>query len=164
MAKIRASAERVVDVEPDRVWAGLTDYEGARRRILTENYVDYHVEQGPNGAVTLVYRLRAGGREREYHMAVEQTAPKRTLRERDEGSSYTTVWTLQWLGPGQHTRVRLASEWESRASGINGFFERTFAPLGVRRIHRETLARLGQLLDDRQPVITAPVQQEPSGA
>ena len=163
MAKIRASADYIIDAEPDVVWAALTDYSGLRKRMLPDNYQDFHTEPGPSGGVTLVYRLRAGGRERGYRMAVEEAAPGRELRERDEASSFTSVWTLRWLGPGQHTRVRLASEWDSRASGINGFFERTFAPLGVRRIYHEQLARLGQLLDDRQKAITAPTL-ESSGA
>jgi hypothetical protein len=48
-------------------------------------------------------------------------------------------------------RVRLSSEWESRASGVNGFFERRFAPMGVQRLHQETLVRLGQILRAQEP-------------
>ncbi len=46
MARIRARAERIIDAEPVDVWAALTDFDGARQRILPENYLDYHVERG----------------------------------------------------------------------------------------------------------------------
>lgn len=152
MARIRATAERIVDAEPGAVYAVLTDYSGGRRKMLPENYLDYSVvEADGDGAATLSYRLRAGGRERGYRMRVTPETGGRALVERDEGSSYTTRWTLTQLGPGAHTRVRVETEWESRAKGMAGFFERRFAPLGVRRIEQETLARLGQLAQGRQP-------------
>ncbi|HEX8997681.1 MAG TPA: SRPBCC family protein [Ktedonobacterales bacterium] len=154
MSKIRAQAERIFDAPPATVWSALTDYAGARAQILPENYLDYHAEpdSGANG-VTLVYRLRAGGRERGYHMRVEESRPEHVLTEHDQGSSYTTWWQVERVGSGDHTRVRLISEWESRAKGIGGFFERCFAPLGVRRIHQETLVRLGRLMREHQPAI-----------
>ncbi|CAM5567026.1 hypothetical protein SDIAM103S_05117 [Streptomyces diastaticus subsp. diastaticus] len=42
-------------------------------------------------------------------------------------------------GPGAH---RL-----ERAGGIGGFFERTFAPKGLARIHDQTLAKLAAALE-----------------
>lgn len=155
MTRIRARAERIIDAEPADVWAALTDYEGARRRMLPENYLDFHAERGESGEgeayATLTYRLRAGGRERGYRMQVEAPTPGAMLIERDQLSSFTTRWRLERVGPGAHTRVRLSSEWESHASGPAGFFERSFAPLGVARIHRETLVRLGHLMRERSP-------------
>ena len=152
MSRIYARAERIVDAEPADVWGALTDYTSVRPQILPKNYADYHVDRGDSGGeATLTYRLRAGGRERAYRMQVEETTPGRLLTERDQASTFTTRWLLERVGPGAHTRVHLVSEWESRAKGISGFFERTFAPLGVRRIYQETLVRLGQLMRERQP-------------
>lgn len=151
MSRIYARAERIIDAEPADVWAALTDYANTRPQALPENYSDYHAEHGESGnGATLTYRLRAGGRERAYRMQVDETTPGRLLTERDQASTFTTRWLLERVGPGAHTRVHLTSEWESRAKGASGFFERQFAPLGVRRIHQETLVRLGQLMRERQ--------------
>jgi uncharacterized protein YndB with AHSA1/START domain len=157
MPRIHAGAERIIDAEPADVWAALTDYSGARAQMLPDSYRNYQVERDVNGAdgagVTLSYVLHAGGRERGYRMQVEETTPGHALVERDLASTYTTHWLVERVGPGSHARVRLSSEWESRAKGVPGFFERRFAPLGVRRIHQETLVRLGQLMRKRQPAI-----------
>lgn len=154
MTRIRARAERIIDAAPSNVWAILTDFTVARPQMLPGNYEEYHAEvNDSSGVVTLVYRLRAGGRERAYHMRVEETTPGRVLTERDQASTYTTRWLIERVGPGEHTRVSLTSEWESRAKGVAGFFERCFAPLGIQRIHQETLVRLGRLMRERQPAI-----------
>lgn len=151
MTRIHARAERIIDAEPEVVWAALTDYANTRARILPANYLDYHAERGVDGvSATLTYRLRAGGRERAYCMDVEEATPGQLLVERDQTSTFTTRWLVERIGPGQHTRIRLASEWESRARGVNGFFERQFAPMGIRRIHQETLLRLGRALREER--------------
>ena len=151
MTRIQAAAERIIDAEPGDVWAALTDYD-ARTQILPENYESFTVERDPAGGdAVLAYTLHAGGRRRDYRLEVVETAPGSELTERDLGSTYTTHWHVERVGPGRHTRVRLVSEWESRAKGMGGFFERRFAPQGVRRIHQETLVRLGQLMRGRQP-------------
>jgi len=147
MSRIHASAERIIDAEPSAVWAAITDYNGKRPQFLPEKYREYRVERSPDGQDTVLsYTLHAGGRERPYQMQVEAATPGELLVERDLASTYTTHWQVERVGSGAHARVRLSSEWESRASGINGFFERRFAPMGVQRLHQETLVRLGQLL------------------
>jgi hypothetical protein len=148
---MHASAERIVDAEPSSVWSVITDFSGSRPQMLPENYQGYNVERGADGAgPVLSFTLRAGGRERAYRMQVEVVTAGQELFERDLASTYTMRWLVERVGPGAHTRVRLSSDWESRASGVNGFFERRFAPLGVRRIHQETLVRLGHLMRERQ--------------
>ena len=155
MARIHATAERIIDAEPAEVWAALTDVTRARPQMLPDNYMSYQAQPAMDGVgPTLTYRLRAGGRERAYQMQVEEATPGVELIERDQASSFTTHWLVERVGPGAHTRVRLSSEWESRATGVSGFFERRFAPLGVRRIHEETLVRLGQVLREREPSAT----------
>jgi hypothetical protein len=144
MAQVVAQTERLVSASPQHVRSFLLDYQNNRPRILPpENFRDYRVEQGGDGAGTVIsYRLRAGGRERAYRMRVEEpTEGGPLLEERDTGSSLVTTWTLSPVGEGEQTMVSLTSRWEG-ASGIGGFFERVFAPRALRRLYGEVLERL----------------------
>jgi hypothetical protein len=144
MAQVVAQTERLVSASPQHVRSFLLDYQNNRPRILPpENFRDYRVEQGGDGAGTVIsYRLRAGGRERSYRMRVEEpTEGGPLLEERDTGSSLVTTWTLSPVGEGEQTMVSLTSRWEG-ASGIGGFFERVFAPRALRRLYGEVLERL----------------------
>lgn len=150
MSEIHAGAERVVHAAPEEVHALLADYRGGRPAILTDNYRDYHVEEGGTGAGTVVaYRFRAGNRERDYRMRVEEPFAGRELLERDERSSFTTVWSIEPAGDG-HSRVKIESSWRG-AGGVGGVFERLFAPLGLRRVYADVLGRLDAELHVRHP-------------
>jgi hypothetical protein len=142
MARVLARASREVPAAPERVLELLRDYRGSRQKILTGNYSAYRVEAGGNGAGTVVaYHFAAGGRERDYRLRVEEADA--TLRERDEFSSFVCTWTVRPSASG--SQVTLEGSWEG-ASGIAGFFEGVFAPLGLRRIYGEVLARLSAQL------------------
>jgi hypothetical protein len=141
---IRVLAEREMAARPERVFAFLADYREARPRILTPNYLDYRVEEGGRGEGTTVsYRLQAAGRERSYRLRVEAPVP-RTLLERDTASSLVTTWRVM-PAPRDRSIVRVVTEWQG-SGGIGGFFERTFAPRGLRRIYEDVLDRLDQEL------------------
>jgi hypothetical protein len=145
MSEVRASADRELRAAPGAVFEFLTDYRERRPRILTDNYRDYRVEEGGVGAGTVIeYRFAAGRRERDYRLRVEVPEPGRTLRERDERSSFVTTWTVEPAAAGG-SRVAIASAWQG-AGGIGGFFERTFAPAGLRRIYGDVLERLERAL------------------
>jgi hypothetical protein len=78
---------------------------------------------------------------------IRRTTKRRrvTLVERDRDSSLVTTWILSPTASGTATDLRLSTIWEGHG-GVGGFFERTFAPRGLRRIHGELLDRLtGQL-------------------
>jgi len=142
MATVAARATRTLDAPPDRVLEFLRDYREARSKILTENYSAYRVEQGGQGAGTVIaYHFAAGGRERDYRLAVEDAASG--LLERDQLSSFVNRWTVAPNGAG--AEVTLESSWQG-AGGIGGVFERTFAPLGLRRIHAQVLDKLAGAL------------------
>lgn len=143
MALIHVQAERTINATPERVHAVLADYRGRHAEILPpENYLDYHVEQGGTGAGTVfAYRLRAARRERPYTLRVSEPTPGTVITENDTSSSLVTTWTLEPQSAGQQTRVRLTTEWQG-ASGVGGFFERTFAPGGLHRLYDAVLARL----------------------
>ena len=142
MARVKAQATRTVDASPEKVLEVLRDYRDARQRILTDNYTAYRVEQGGHGDGTVIgYHFAAGGRERDYRLRVEESTGE--LRERDELSSFVSTWSVQPAGAG--ATVTIESSWDG-AGGIGGFFERTFAPIGLRRIYGQLLERLAAQL------------------
>jgi hypothetical protein len=152
MSHIHVKSEQVVDAPPEKVYSALKDYRQKRPHILTPNFLDYQVEQGGVGKGTVIdYRLKAGGRERPYRMHVDETVRDRVLTERDTNSSLITRWTLLPLKGGRKTQVSLTSEWEG-GSGIGGFFERTFAPMGLRRIYASMLSMLARSMQPEEQI------------
>jgi uncharacterized protein YndB with AHSA1/START domain len=148
--QIKVDLARTIPAPPARVHAALADYRG-RERILPASYLDYRVEEGGEGAGTVVsFRLRAGRRERRYVLEVAEPTPGVTLVERDRESSLITTWILSPTASGTATDLRLSTIWEGHG-GIGGFFERTFAPRGLRRIHGELLDRLTRRVGAEPP-------------
>ena len=142
MAQVVASATRPVSAPPERVLSFLRDYRQARPSILPDNYSRYRVEEGGEGAGTvLTYHFKSGPTERDFRVRAEETDGG--LIERDELSSFVTTWTVMETATG--STVTLESSWVG-GGGIGGFFERLFAPLGVRRIYGEVLDRLAAAL------------------
>jgi hypothetical protein len=142
MTTVTASASKIIDAPPERVLEFLRDYRDARPRILTDNYTAYRVEQGGHGKGTVIgYHFAAGGRERDYRLAVEEHDGG--LSERDQLSSFVSRWTVAPDGDG--AQVTLESSWHG-AGGIGGMFERTFAPVGLRRIYGQMLDKLAAAL------------------
>lgn len=149
MATVTARATKVVDASPERVLEFLRDYRDSRPRILTDNFSAYRVEQGGHGQGTVIgYHFAAGGRERDYRLGVEEEAG--ALSERDQLSSFVSRWTVSAAAaPSESTaQVTLESSWQG-AGGVGGFFERTFAPMGLRRIYAQMLEKLAEAV--REP-------------
>jgi uncharacterized protein YndB with AHSA1/START domain len=143
MAQLVAAAERVIARPPTEVYAALADYAGRRRAIMPPAYHDYVVESGGSGAGTVVrWTLHVGNHRRPYRMQVSEPQPGRLLVERDADSTMTTQWEVHPEGTG--SRVRVSSTWLQRAKGFPAFFERTFAPRSLSRLHGETLRRLAE--------------------
>jgi hypothetical protein len=138
MSKVAARASAPVPAAPDRVLEFLRDYREARELILTDNYSAYRVEQGGKGEGTVyAYHFTAGRRERDYRLHVHEH--EGGLEERDQMSSFVSTWTVMPASGG--STVTIEASWDG-ASGIGGFFERRFAPMGLRRIYAEILGRL----------------------
>ena len=64
----------------------------------------------------------------------------RTVIEKDANSSLVTNWTVAPAGAAGSS-VTVKTAWTG-ATGVKGFFERIFAPVGLRRIQGEVLANL----------------------
>lgn len=142
MGQVVATAERVVHAPADRVQPALADYEGTRRRIAGEQFSDYRVESGGHGAGTRVHwRFAATSkRVRDQVVAVSELPDGTGLVESDTNSSMVTTWTVHPADAGA-TTVRVRTTWDG-AGGVGGFFERTFAPKGLRRTYDGMLERL----------------------
>ncbi len=140
MAQVTATAERTIEAPAEAVTAALADYTTTRPRILTEHYSDYRVE--PDGRVH--WRLQATKsrvRDQLLDVSTDPGAPGGgTVVERDANSSMVTTWAVAAAGEGR-SRVTVTTTWNG-AGGIGGFFERTFAPRGLARIHSGVLENL----------------------
>jgi hypothetical protein len=138
MSKVVARSSAPVPATPDRVLEFLRDYREGRERILPDNYTAYRVEQGGKGEGTVyAYHFTAGGRERDYRLHVHEH--EGGLEERDQLSSFVCTWTVMPASGG--STVTIEASWDG-AAGIGGFFERRFAPAGLRRIYGQILGRL----------------------
>ena len=159
MGLIVVAAMRVVDAPAERVYAFLADFQNEHPTIFPPNFSNYRVEQGGIGTGTVIsYRFRAGNRQRDYRMNIEADEAAGRIVEHDQGSSLTTKWNLAPQDGGARTRVELESSWEG-ASGIGGFFERTFAPRVLRRMYDDELSRLARALapaGDRTETVRSP--------
>ena len=141
MAQVTARTERTIDAPANRVHAALQDYETVRPTILTEHYGDYRVEAGGQGAGSRVHWTLQATKKRVRDQLVEVTVPGADrVVETDTNSSMVTTWTVTPAGEGRSI-VAVETTWNG-ASGIGGFFERTFAPKGLARIHDGVLSNL----------------------
>jgi hypothetical protein len=141
MGQVVVTAERVMRAPADVVRAALADYATTRPAALPEQYSEYRVDEGGQGAGTRVHwRLQATSkRVREQDIVVTEGVDG-ALVETDANSSMVTTWTVHPTDAGVCT-VRVRTTWNG-AGGIGGFFERTFAPKGLARIHDALLERL----------------------
>ena len=73
------------------------------------------------------------------------TSPGKTVIEKDANSTMVTNWTVAPAGTGSTVTVK--TSW-SGAGGVKGFFEKTFAPLGLKKIQAETLENLKKEIED----------------
>jgi hypothetical protein len=144
MSRVVARVSTHLEAAPERVMDFLRDYRESRERILTENYSAYRVEQGGTGEGTVyAYHFAAGGRERDYRLHVYESPGG--LQESDQRSSFVTTWKVDPSPNG--SEVTIESSWDG-AGGISGIFEGWFAPVGMRRIYGQVLAKLAEALRD----------------
>ncbi|AGP54238.1 SRPBCC family protein [Streptomyces rapamycinicus] len=141
MGQVEATTERIVTGKPEDVFDAIADYRDTRPRLLPQQFSEYEVREGGDGEGTVVHwKLQATSkRVRDCLLEVSEPSDGR-LVEKDRNSSMVTTWTVTPAGEGK-SRVVVTSTWIG-ATGIGGFFERTFAPKGLARIYDELLAKL----------------------
>ncbi|MCE5288032.1 MAG: SRPBCC family protein [Nocardiaceae bacterium] len=143
MGKVSASSSIDIPVAPEKALAALADYETVRPRILTSHFKEYKLVSGGQGNGTVAeWILQATeSRSRNIHATVSVTG--NTVTESDANSSLVTTYSVEPAGAG--SKVTTKTEWNG-AGGIGGFFEKTFAPLGLKKIQAELLSNLASEL------------------
>jgi Polyketide cyclase / dehydrase and lipid transport len=140
MGQVRALTSRQIGASAQAVFEALADYATVRPAILPAQYSDYAVREGGVGAGTVVsWRLAATSKRTRDVVARVSQPGALTLVEADENSSMRVTWTVS--GQGDVALVTVEAVWNG-AGGVGGFFERTFAPKGLNRIHEQVLAGL----------------------
>jgi carbon monoxide dehydrogenase subunit G len=144
MGQVSAASTILINAEPEATLAAVADYQTMRPKILSPQYSEYQVLQGGQGAGTVAkWRLQAT-KSRVRDVQVDVDVAGHTVIEKDANSSMVINWTVAPAGPGSSVTVKTA--WTG-AGGVKGFFERTFAPLGLKRIQSEVLTNLKQELE-----------------
>uniref|UniRef100_A0A5Q5CNW1 SRPBCC family protein n=1 Tax=Mycobacterium sp. (strain JLS) TaxID=164757 RepID=A0A5Q5CNW1_MYCSJ len=139
MGQVSASSTVMVNAEPAAVLAAVADYQTVRPKILSEHYRDYRVIEGGQGAGTVAtWKLQATkSRVRDVKATVDVAG--HTVIEKDANSTLVTNYTVAPAGPGSSVTVK--TSWTG-AGGVKGFFEKTFAPLGLKKIQAQVLENL----------------------
>ena len=144
MGQVSASSTVLILAEPEKVLAAVADYQTVRPKILSSNYSGYQVLEGGQGAGTVAtWKLQATKKRSREVKATVDVAGKSVI-EKDANSSMVTNWTVAPAGTGSTVTVK--TSWTG-AGGVKGFFEKTFAPLGLRKIQDEVLANLKKELE-----------------
>ena len=139
MAQVSATVDVTIAAPPADVLAALADYVDVRPAILPASYSAYDVlENGTGDGTVVTWRLQAT-KKRVRHVVADVTVTTDSVVETDRNSSMVTTFEVAPDGAG--TKVTARTTWDG-AVGIGGFFERTFAPIGLGRIHTELLTNL----------------------
>jgi hypothetical protein len=144
MGQVSAASTILINAEPTAVLAAVSDYRNVRPKILSAHYRDFAVLRGGQGQGTVAkWNLQATkSRVRNVHVSVDVAG--HAVIEKDANSTMVTNWTVAPAGPGSSVTVK--TTWTG-AGGVKGFFEKTFAPLGLKRIQSEVLANLKRELE-----------------
>ena len=144
MGQVSAASTILINAQPETVLGAVADYQNVRPKILSAHYRDYQVLQGGQGQGTVAkWKLQATkSRVRDVQASVDVAG--HAVIEKDTNSSMVTNWTVAPAGPGSSVTVK--TTWTG-AGGVKGFFEKTFAPLGLKKIQAEVLANLKKELE-----------------
>lgn len=144
MGDVSAASTILIDAEPAAVLEAVADYRTVRPKILSAHYSEYQLLEGGQGQGTVARWTLQATKSRVRDVRVNVDVAGRTVIEKDANSSLLTHWTVAPAGPGSSVTVK--SSWTG-AGGVKGFFEKTFAPLGLKKIQAEVLANLKSELE-----------------
>jgi hypothetical protein len=144
MGQVSAASTILINAEPVAALAAVADYQNVRPKILSPQYSEYQVLQGGRGAGTVAKWKLQATKSRVRDVQVNVDVAGHTVIEKDANSSMVINWTVAPAGPG--CSVTVTTTWTG-AGGVKGFFEKTFAPLGLKRIQSEVLTNLKSELE-----------------
>lgn len=144
MGQVSAASTILINAEPEATLAAVADYHKVRPRILSPQYSEYQVLQGGQGAGTVAKWKLQATKSRVRDVQVDVDVAGHAVIEKDANSSMVTNWTVAPAGPGSSVTVK--TTWTG-AGGVKGFFEKTFAPLGLKRIQSQVLTNLKNELE-----------------
>jgi hypothetical protein len=146
MGQVSASSTILIDAEPETVLAAVADYQAVRPKILSPHYSGYRVLEGGQGAGTVATWKLQATKSRARVVKANVDVAGHTVIEKDANSTMVTNWIVAPAGSGSSVTVK--TSWQG-AGGIGGFFEKTFAPLGLRKIQGEVLENLKKEVEGR---------------
>lgn len=145
MGQITVKAMDVLDARPEDVYATIADYHEGHPRILPkENLYDLQVEQGGQGAGTIIrFKARVLGVEQSFHHRVSEPEPGKVLVEQDidTAQNLTTMFTVAPLDEGKKSQVEIRTTMNA-SHGLKGLMERLIIPLANPSIYRKELKLL----------------------
>jgi hypothetical protein len=144
MGQVSAASTVLINAQPEATLAAVADYQNVRPKILSPQYREYQVLQGGQGAGTVAKWKLQATKSRVRDVQVNVDVAGHTVIEKDANSSMIINWTVAPAGPGSSVTVK--TTWDG-AGGVKGFFEKTFAPLGLKRIQGEVLENLKKELE-----------------
>jgi Polyketide cyclase / dehydrase and lipid transport len=144
MGQVSASSSVLINAEPATVLAAVADYQDVRPKILSSHFSDYQLVEGGKGPGTVArWKLHATkSRVRDVQANVDVAG--HTVIEKDANSTMVSNWTVAPAGTGSTVTVK--TTWQG-AGGVGGFFEKLFAPLGLRKIQDEVLGNLKKQIE-----------------
>lgn len=144
VGQVTATTTVQISAPVQTVFTALADYAQVRSTILPANYRDYRVDEGGQGAGTVVHWILQATEKRSRDVLADVTVAGDRITETDRNSTMVTTYTVTSVGDG--SQVETTTSWQG-AGGIGGFFEKTFAPKGLNRIQTELLGNLKSRLE-----------------
>jgi Polyketide cyclase / dehydrase and lipid transport len=134
--QITASATRLIQAPPGRVYHFIRDFRAHHPRFLPPQFTDFEIETGGVGAGTVHrFNLTLAGRTQSYRVRVGEPEPGRVLIESDPSRCLITTFTVD-RDPSGGSVVTIRTRW------FGGIVERMLAPRMLRRLYDAELALL----------------------
>ena len=145
MGHVSAASTILINAEPAAVLSAVGDYQNVRPKILSSHYQRL---PGAGRRAGPGHGRRAGSCRPPNRgfatCSANVDVAGHAVIEKDANSTMVTNWTVAPAGPG--SSVTVTTTWKG-AGGVKGFFEKTFAPLGLKKIQAEVLANLKKELE-----------------